>query len=76
MGGKVDYNYEEFAPGTRVRICAAHPGEGSDHDWHGHTGTIIHNREWTLVRMDRRKRDWPGQDIYICNHNLRRLKST
>lgn len=76
MGGKREYNYETFAPGTRVKVHAALPMEGTDHDWHGHYGTVMRNGMWTLVRVDKRKRDWPGREVLLCNHNLRLAAAT
>lgn len=70
MGGKRVYNYETFQPGTRVRVRAASPTEGSDHEWHGYTGTLLHNGHWTLVRMDKKPRHWPSKEVLLCSHNL------
>ena len=73
MGGKRTYNHEIFPPGTLVRVHAFSPMEGTDHQWHDHIGTVIRNGMWTLVRMEKRKRDWPSNDVLICNHNLRKF---
>lgn len=72
MPGRKVYNYEIFPPGTRVRVHAASPMEGTDHEWHGYTGELIKNGAWTLVRMDDRPRNWPSNDVLLCNHNLRK----
>lgn len=73
MGSKISYNYEVFPPGTRVKVHAASPREGTDHEWHGYTGTLIRHADWTLVKMDKRPRYWPSNEVWLCNHNLRRL---
>lgn len=72
MGGKRSYNYKTFSPGTRVKVHAASPMEGTDHEWHGYTGTLIKNGAWTLVQMDKKPRHWPSNEVLLCNHNLRR----
>jgi len=74
MGGKRSYNYELFPRGTRVKVHAPSPMEGSDHEWHGYAGTIIENGEWTRCIMDKRPRNWPSNEVLLCNHNLRALK--
>ena len=73
MGGRRNYNHEIFPLETRVRVHAFSPMEGTDHEWHGYTGTLIRNGSWVLVRMDKRRQGWPSHDILICNHNLRRV---
>lgn len=70
MGGRRIYNYHVIPPGTRVRVHAASRGEGTDHEWHGHEGTLIRNGMWVLVKMDKRVRHWPSNEVLICNHNL------
>ena len=74
MGGKRSYNYELFPRDTRVKVHAASPMEGSDHEWHGYVGTIIENGKWVLVRMDKKPRHWPSNEVLLCNHNLRAEK--
>ena len=58
--------------GDRVRVHAE-PSEGTDHEWHGHFGTILRCGQWIEVRMDRTKRYW-SNPVMICAHNLRSLK--
>lgn len=73
MGGHVEYNYEVFALGTRVKVHAAQPREGSDYDWHGHTGKVIRSGPgFVVVKMDKRRRDWKSDEVFVCNHNLRK----
>lgn len=73
VGSIRTYNHEIFPPGTRVKVHAAQPMEGTDHDWHGMTGTVIKNGMWVLVKMDRKHRNWGSQEVHLCNHNLRKL---
>lgn len=71
MEAKRVYNFGIFPPGTRVQVHAAMSMEGTDHEWHGYVGTIVRNGMWTLVRMDKRPRGWPSNEVLLCNHNLR-----
>jgi hypothetical protein len=65
--------YSELLPvGTRVKVHAAMRREGSDHDWHGRTGTIVNwlgGNSWAEVQMDKPKRDRPNP-VPITAHNL------
>jgi hypothetical protein len=70
MGSSVKYNYDHLPVGTRIKVHAAQPKEGSDYDWHGYTGTIIEHGHWTLCRMDKKPRHWPSHDVMLCDFHL------
>lgn len=71
MGGIRTYNADFFPLGTRVRVDAFSPSEGTDNEWHSHEGAVIGHGKWTMVRMDKGRRHWPGRNVLICNHNLK-----
>jgi hypothetical protein len=70
MGGKRVYNEEFHPPGTRIRVHAPQPMDGSDHDWHGYKGVVLEHKHWTLCRMDKKPRNWPSHDVLLCDFNL------
>ncbi len=70
MGGKRVYNQEIHPHGTRIRVHAPQPMDGSDHEWHGYAGVVLANRTWTLCRMDKKPRYWPSREVLLNNFNL------
>ena len=65
----------DFLPGNRVRVSAANPAEGTDHEWHGHHGIIKRiTNLGPAVRMFRSKRNWPDGPVIINWHNLELVK--
>jgi hypothetical protein len=48
--------------------------DGSDHDWHGYTGTVLEEKNWTLVRMDKKPRHWPSLEVLLSDFNLMPIK--
>lgn len=64
---------EKFTPGTKV-VVRAGPGEGTDHDYNGRTGTVEKYSHWVGVCLDRPLRDG-RKSVMICPHNLTVLPS-
>lgn len=63
--------YAEIFPiGCRVKVNAAMRREGTDHEWHGHEGKVVSHGHWIGVKMERTKRGWATDTIFICAHNL------
>jgi hypothetical protein len=71
MGGKRTFNSDDLPIGALVKVHAPVPMDGSDHEWHRTKGIVIAQGPWTLVRMVKRRRGWPSNDVLICTHNLR-----
>jgi len=61
---------DDFPPGTRVIVHAPDPREGSDHEFHGRTGTIVDHGKCRAVEIDRLPRYWKNP-VILCMHNLR-----
>jgi hypothetical protein len=63
----------ELKPGDKVRVNAANPAEGTDHEWHGHRGVVTRiTNLGPEVRMYLHKRNWPDGPVVINWHNLER----